>query len=123
MFRIFFIFFSVITGTTMASEFEARQAFLLIDAEPGETLKFVANDPDTPSFSIESEDEMTLIPVSAGQYQVEGLSIQVEDYKINLVKIRKIEDKWILVKPDQFDAEDYLQQNYPLLKIPTVIRT
>ena len=105
------------SGQIMATEFESRQAFLLITAESGYDLRFDSKDPEIPSFSIETNDDYIFIPVSPGSYSVDNIKLTFEPYKINLLSLKKADNEWIKSEADLDDARDYLRDNYPVLKL------
>ena len=104
----------------MASEFESRQAFLLVDAQPGYYLRFDTNSHDIPSFSIEPEETFVLIPVSPGSYHVDSIEFKLEEYKINLVSLKKSDGSWVKKPSSLEDAELYIEEHYPVLKLDIV---
>ena len=123
MLKALSIFISLLfSGQIMATEFESRQAFLLIGSESADILKFDSINPEIPSFSLEPESDFSLIPVSAGTYSVEATEVSLDPYKINFVSFKRFEGRWVKSTGDIEAAKEYLEINYPILNFEIVIK-
>lgn len=116
------IFILTFSGSSMASEFESRQAFLLIDAERDYDLRIESKNPEVPSFSVETGDDFIMIPISPGAYKVGSISFDVVGHKINLIRLKWSEGKWIKSEPLLDSAKDFLEENYPVLKLDLEVK-
>ena len=110
------------SGVSMSSELESRQAFLLIDAEPDYDLRIESKNPEVPSFSVETEDDFIMIPIAPGAYKVGNISFDVVGHKINLIRLKWSEGKWIKSEALLGEAKDFLNENYPILKLDLEVK-
>ena len=115
--KFFIIVLSMLSGTIMASEFDSRQAFLLINAEPGESLRLEPKDPEIPRFFVDPSGDYILIPVSPGLYSVGNLDFFFEAHRINLISLKHNGEQWVKSTTNLEDAKSYMEENYPVLKL------